>query len=187
MMSLRWFASAIVFLAHHHLLLLVKLSVSSIIITPPKQLFGKAQFGQLGSAFTLKTHWLPTCRNTLVLQVPFVELKQDLASRRMFISCNDWLIVYLIRCSLSDRAWASELLLLSVKFCQFALLLFWSLSIYVHMMSSDVPHSGWLYKLSWINVRRSWRKRFFVLHEKELRYYRQPVRKKERNAYLWKK
>ncbi|KAI8140649.1 hypothetical protein BJV82DRAFT_671390 [Fennellomyces sp. T-0311] len=32
--------------------------------------------------------------------------------------------------------------------------------------------SGWLHKLSWVNIHRSWRKRFFVLSEKELRYYK---------------
>lgn len=33
---------------------------------------------------------------------------------------------------------------------------------------------GWLYKLSWLNIHKTWRKRYFVLKDNELRYYKQP-------------
>ncbi|CDH53099.1 predicted protein [Lichtheimia corymbifera JMRC:FSU:9682] len=33
---------------------------------------------------------------------------------------------------------------------------------------------GWLYKLSWLNIHKTWRRRYFVLKDNELRYYKQP-------------
>ncbi|KAI9496951.1 hypothetical protein BDB00DRAFT_47059 [Zychaea mexicana] len=39
-------------------------------------------------------------------------------------------------------------------------------------MSFAELQSGWLHKLSWVNIHRSWRKRHFVLGDKELRYYK---------------
>ncbi|KAI9246728.1 hypothetical protein BDA99DRAFT_609525 [Phascolomyces articulosus] len=39
-------------------------------------------------------------------------------------------------------------------------------------MSFADLQTGWLHKLSWLNIHRSWKRRYFVLHEKELRYYK---------------
>ncbi|KAG2218368.1 hypothetical protein INT45_012510 [Circinella minor] len=39
-------------------------------------------------------------------------------------------------------------------------------------MSFADLQSGWLHKLSWVNIHRSWKRRYFTLNEKELRYYK---------------
>lgn len=36
-------------------------------------------------------------------------------------------------------------------------------------------YEGWLYKLTWSPLSRSWKRRYFVLRHQELLYYKSPV------------